>query len=312
MSVLIIGGTGFIGARVAERLIRKGEEVVCFDLYPNYEKVSHLGERVKVFPGDVTRIEHVISAIQSYDVDRVVNLAAVLVAESEARLYHALQINFMGMNNVFESARMLGIKKVVYASSIAAYGLQSSFGDRPITEEDICQPTTAYGAHKLWTEFMAKKYMDHHGMRITGLRIAAVSGPGRKTGISAWTSTYIDRPAVGKPVDIPLRPDHRYLITYVDDTAETFLQMCLREKFKYPVYNSFAYHVTAGELTEQVRRFLPEAEFRFDDNAADPPLIYNWSSERLEKEIGFKPLSIKEMVRAHINEVRRKAGMPEV
>jgi len=312
MSVLIIGGTGFIGARLAERLVNSGEEVVCFDLYPNYEKVAHLGEKAKVFVGDVTRIEHVIQAIQSFKVKAVVNLAAVLVAESEARLYHALQINFMGMNNVFESARLLGVSRVVYASSIAAYGLQSSFGDRPIKEDDYCQPTTAYGAHKLWTEFMAQKYSDHHGISITGLRIAAVGGPGRKTGISAWTSTYVDRPAVGEPVDIPLRSDHGYLITYVDDTAETFFRMCQRKDFKYPVYNSYAYEVTAGQLTEVVKKFLPEAKFRFDPNASDPPLVYRWSSERIAEEIGFKPQPLEEMVRTHINEVRRKAGLAEV
>ena len=312
MSTLIIGGTGFIGARLAERFVKRGEQVVCFDLYPNYEKVSHLGDQVKIVSGDVTRIEHIVGAIQEFEVKRVVNLAAVLVAESEAHLYGALQINFMGMNNVFESARMLGVKRVVYASSIAVYGLQSSFGDKPIKEEAICQPTTAYGAHKLWTEFMASKYIENHNMSITGLRIAAVSGPGRKTGISAWTSTYIDRPAVGKPVEIPLRSNQRLLITYVDDTAETFYWMSLTEKLEYPVYNSFAYSVTAGELAELVRNSLPEAEIGFNEKAADFPLVYTWSSKRLEKEIGFKPPPIEGMIKKHINEVRRKAGLQEV
>jgi len=166
MSTLIIGGTGFIGARLTERFVKRGEQVVCFDLYPNHDKVSHLGDLVKVVAGDVTRIEHIIGAIQEFEIKRVVNLAAVLVAESEAHLYGALQINFLGMNNVFESARMLGVKRVVYASSIAVYGLQSSFGDKPITEEAICQPTTAYGAHKLWTEFMASKYIENHNMNM--------------------------------------------------------------------------------------------------------------------------------------------------
>ena len=307
MSTLIIGGTGFIGARLAERFVNEGEQVVCFDLYPNYEKVSHLGDTVKVIAADVTRIEHIVSAIREFGVKRIVNLAAVLVAESEARLYSALQINFMGMNNVFESARMLDVPRVVYASSIAVYGLQSSFGERPITEEDTCQPTTAYGAHKLWTEYIA-----NHGLNITGLRIAAVGGPGRKTGISAWTSTYIDRPAVGKPVDMPLRSNQRVLITYVDDTAETFYRMSTMPKLKFPVYNSFAYSVTADELAKLVLNFIPEAKIRFDEEAADFPLVYTWSSEKIEKEIGFKPLSIESMIKKHINEVRKKSELQEV
>lgn len=313
MSILVIGGTGFIGARLTERLVAKREEVICFDLYPNPDKVSHLGDQVKVVTGDVTRIEHIIEAITEFRVERIVNLAAVLVAESEAHLHSALCLNFMGMNNVFEAARLMGIERVVYASSIAAYGLQSSFGDRPITEEDICHPTTAYGAHKLWSEFMARKYMEHHGMSIPGLRIAIVSGPGRTTGISAWSSTYIDRTVAGDPVEIPYRSNQRVLITYVDDTAETFVRMCFADTFKYlPVYNSLAYSISLRELAEVVRGFIPSAETRFNEDAPDMPLVHNWSSEKLEKEFGLKAPPIEEMVRKHINEVRRKARLPRI
>ena len=84
------------------------------------------------------------------------------------------------------------------------------------------------------------------------------------------------------------------------------------ERLKYPVYNSFAYSVTAGELAQGVREFLPEAEIEFNEKAADFPLVYTWSSEKLEKEIGFKPSPIEGMIKKHINEVRRKAGLPEV
>ena len=313
MSILVIGGTGFIGARLTEHLVQKGEEVVCFDLYPDPGKVSHLGDHVKVVTGDVTRIEHIIEAITEFQVERIINLAAVLVTESEAHLHSATCLNFVGMTNVFEAARLMGINRVVYASSIAAYGLQSSFGDRPITEDDICQPTTAYGAHKLWSEFMARKYMEHHGMSIPGLRIAIVSGPGRKTGISAWSSTYIDRTVAGDPAEIPYRSDQRVLITYVDDTAETFVRMCFADTFKYPlVYNSLAYSVSLRQLAEVVRGFIPNAEIRFNENAPDMPLVYSWSSKRLEKEFGFEAPPIEEMIRKHINEVRRKAGLQEI
>lgn len=313
MSILIIGGTGFIGARITERLVAKGEEVICFDLYPNPDKVSHLGDQVKVITGDVTRIEHIIEAITEFRVERAINLAAVLVAESEAHLHSALRLNFMGMNNVFEAARLMGINRIVYASSIAAYGLQSSFENRPITEEDICHPTTAYGAHKLWSEFMARKYMEHHGMSIPGLRIAIVSGPGRKTGISAWSSTYIDRTVAGDPVEIPYRSNQRVLITYVDDTAETFVRLCFADSFKYsPIYNSLAYSVTIGELADIVKKFLPDAEISFNEDSQEMPLVNNWSSERLEREFGLKAPPIEEMVKKHINEVRRKADLPEI
>lgn len=310
--ILILGGTGFIGARLTERFVREGEEVICFDLYPNPDKVAHLGDRVTVIVGDVTRIEDIIAAIREFRVERIVNLAYMLGAESEENPHLAMRVNVMGMNNVFEAARLMGINRVVYASSIAVYGLQSSFGERPVTEDDVCHPTLVYGAHKLWNEFMAKKYTERYGMSIPGLRIAVVSGPGRKTGFSAWSSTYVDFPAVDKPAQIPFRSDQRTLITYVDDAVEAFLRLCLAETFKYPVYNSCAYALTLGELAELVRTFLPDAEIQFSEAAPDQPLVYNWSSQRLEKEFMLRLPPIEEMVRKHINEVRRGAGLSQI
>ncbi len=312
MAILIIGGTGFIGARLAERLINQGEEVVCFDLYPNYEAVKHLGDHARVIVGDVTRLDDVMGAIKTYKVAKIINLAALLVAESEAYLLRALRLNLMGMVNVFEAARLNDISRVVYASSIAAYGLQDSYGERPLSEDDVCQPTLAYGAHKLWTDFMAKKYIDQHGMSIAGLRIAIVSGPGRKTGISAWSSTYVDNPAVGEPVEIPYRSNQKVAITYVDETAETFLRLCLADKLNHQIYNSFGYSVTLNELAETVKSFLPEAQIRFTEDASDMPLVYEWSSERLEKEFDWTAPPLPDMVRKHINTVREKAGLPAV
>lgn len=309
MSILIIGGTGFIGARLAERLVNRGEKVVCFDLYPAPGKVAQLGDRAKVVVGDITRIEDIIAAIREFQVEGIVNLAYMLGPESEANPHLALRVNVMGMNNVFEAARLMGIKRVVYASSIAVYGLQSSFGERPVIETDYCYPTMTYGAHKLWNEFMAKKYMEHYGMTIPGLRIAVVGGPGRKTGLSAWASTYADLPAVGKPAEIPFRSNQRTLITYVDDAVAMFTRLCLTETLNYPVYNSCAYSVSLQELAESVRKFFPKAEIKFNEKASDQPLIYDWSSERLEKEFEIKLPPLDAMVRKHINEVRKAAAL---
>lgn len=312
MAILVIGGTGFIGARLTERLVSKGEEVICFDLYPNYDKVSHLQEKIKIIVGNVSYIEDIIEAIRKFRIEKIINLAYMLGGESEAELHRALRINVLGMNNVFEAARLMSIKRVVFASSIVIYGPQFLFGERVVTEEDFCQPTLVYGAHKLWNEFMAKKYMEHHGMSITGLRIAVVSGPGRKTGLTAWASTYVDFPVIGKPVEIPFRSNQKTLITYVDDAVEFFVRLCFKEDLKYPVYNSCAYSVTIGELARIVRKYLPNADIQFNDEAQDPPWVWNWSSERLEKEFQFKLLPVEEMVKKHINEVRRNSKLSDI
>ena len=304
MTILVLGGTGFIGSRLTERLVNRGHKVICFDLYPDYAKVAHL-DNVEVFVGDVTHIEDLTDAIQKFQVRRIVNLAYILPPESEEKLQLAVRVNLMGMNNVFEAARLMGIKRVVYASSIAVYGLQSSYGDRQVTEEDDCYPETVYMAHKLWNEFMARKYMERYNIIIPGLRIANVSGPGRTKGVSAWQGRCIDNLAIGKPATIPSRRDQELLIIYVDDTADIFAKLCLAESLRYAVYNSLAYSVTAQELVDKIEALLPDAQVTFDETAPDQPNIYLWSSERIEQDLKMQLPPIEEMIKRHIDEARR-------
>ena len=304
MTILVLGGTGFIGSRLTERFVDRGHKVICFDLYPDYAKVAHL-DGVEVLAGDVTHIEDLIDAIQKFGVQRIVNLAYILPPESEEKLQLAVRVNLMGMNNVFEAARLMGIKRVVYASSIGVYGLQSLFGDRRVTEEDDCYPETVYTAHKLWNEFMARKYMERYDMIIPGLRIANVSGPGRTKGVSAWQGRCIDNLAIGKPATVLSRRDQRLLIIYVDDTAELFEKLCLAESLNHAVYNSLAYSVTAQEFVDEIEALLPDAEVTFDETAPDQPNIYRWSSERIERDLRMQLPPIEEMIQRHINEARR-------
>lgn len=304
MTILVLGGTGFIGSRLTERFVDRGHKAICFDLYPDYAKVAHL-DGVEVLAGDVTHIEDLIDAIQKFGVQRIVNLAYILPPESEENLQLAVRVNLMGMNNVFEAARLTGIKRVVYASSIGVYGLQSLFGDRRVTEEDDCYPETVYTAHKLWNEFMARKYMERYDMIIPGLRIANVSGPGRTKGVSAWQGQCIDNLAIGKPAAVLSRRDQRLLIIYVDDTAELFEKLCLAKSLNHAIYNSLAYSVTAQEFVDEIKALLPDAEVTFDETAPDQPNIYLWSSDRIERDLRMQLPPIEEMIQSHIDDARK-------
>ncbi len=303
MSILILGGTGLIGSRLTRQLVGLGHRVVCFDLYPDHSSIAGL-DNVDVVVADVTRFEDIIETTTRFDVQRIVNLAYILPPESEQKLQLAMRVNQMGMNNVFEAARLMGIRRVVYASTIAVYGLQSSFGDRPVTEEDHCYPVTVYMAHKLWNEFMAAKYMDRYGMEIPGLRIANVAAPGRTKGISAWQSRCIDELVAGRPFTIPSRRDQRLLIIHVDDTAELFAKLCLQDNLGHAVYNSLAYAITAQEWADAIAAQLPGAVITFDETAPDQPNIYNWSTARLEQDLNAQISPLEEAIRRHIDEAR--------
>src|SRR5438876_9011163 len=139
MSVLVIGATGFIGPRVIRRLVARGENVVGMDLNPGAVTFAGVPIGAPVVRGDVTQFEDVMRTVLDVKPERLINLAYGLGA-GEGNPHQVMRLDILGMDNCFEAARLGGVKRVVYASSVAVSGQQSNFGDRLATEDD---PRTA-------------------------------------------------------------------------------------------------------------------------------------------------------------------------
>ena len=146
MSVLVIGGTGFIGPRLIRRLVARGERVVCMDLNPFAASSTDVALRAPVIRGDVTRFEDVMRTVIEVKPERLINLAYGLGA-GEGNPHQVMLLDVLGMDNCFEAARLGGVRRVVYASSIAVSGQQSHFGDRPVNENDPTFGTSQYAVH---------------------------------------------------------------------------------------------------------------------------------------------------------------------
>ena len=182
MAILIVGGTGFIGPRLARRLIERGETVVVMDVNTKTATpFADLPEQAKVIRGDVTRFGDVMRTVLDVKPERLINLAYGLGA-GEGNPHQVMRLDVLGMDNCFEAARLGGVRRVVYASSIAVSGQQSHFGDRLVTEDDATHGTSQYAVHKTFNEFQARKYIKNYQMSITGVRPANVTGPDKVRG----------------------------------------------------------------------------------------------------------------------------------
>jgi nucleoside-diphosphate-sugar epimerase len=104
MSVLVIGGSGFLGKKIMKRLSELGEEPICFDLYPPDD--DQLMKCVEFCKGDVACIDDIIACIIQYRTTKIINLAYIMPVECEERPQLALRFNVLGTNNVFEAARL--------------------------------------------------------------------------------------------------------------------------------------------------------------------------------------------------------------
>lgn len=174
MRFLVTGGAGFIGAALANRLVREGHHVrVIDDLSAGDPK--RLDSRVLFTRGDVKDVPKLWTLLQ--DVDCVYHLAArVSVPESILYPRDYNDVNVGGTVAVMEAVRDAGVKRVVLASSGAIYGEQPK---QPVSEKFIPYPDSPYAVSKLASEYYVFTIGALYGIETVALRIFNAYGPGQ-------------------------------------------------------------------------------------------------------------------------------------
>ena len=168
------GGAGFIGSHTVDALLVKGFRVRVFDNLSS-GKLSNLPQHaaLEFVEGDIRDTQAVSSAMPN--IGAVLHLAAqVSVQSSIEQPVASSEINVRGFLNVLDAARQAGIKRVVYASSAAVYGLPSEL---PLREAALTRPMSPYGLEKLINDQYAALYDELYGMTCLGMRYFNVYGP---------------------------------------------------------------------------------------------------------------------------------------
>ena len=302
MRVLVIGATGFIGARVCQRFLELGSEPVAMGASANWKPLEHLRGALPVIQCDIRSLDQLLGTLErTARFDRIINLA-VLQEPAAADPIAAMQLNQVGMVNVFEAARRSRTGRVIFASSIAVYGpVQSAYGDRSVSENDYASPEalSIYGATKLFNEQMARTYNSQYGMNIVVLRASTVHGPGKVRGLATWLDHFVTWPALGKPAHVPHPANQMWSLIFVDDLAELFVRLALRDELHQSVYNSGGNEVNTADLVEIVGTECPGASLTFSEGTSSTINVSHIDNSRIQLELDWAPRSIRESVRAH-------------
>ena len=311
MTTLILGGTGFIGRRAVPRLAARGERVAVMDINPNAVSFEEFGDLVTVMRGDIMEFEDVVKAVLASKPDRIMNLA-YLLGSGDDTPHFTMKLNVLGMDNCFEAARVCGVDRVVYASSVAVSGQQSAFGDRLVNEDDPMHGTSQYAMHKRFNEFQAQQFNSVYGMNITGIRPANVTGPDKVRGSTDHVRCVV-LPASGEPVNFP-KSGFMRLPVHVEDVAEAFVRVTMADScHARGIQHGGHSRISMGDLADIVRGFLPDADISFDaEGGKEESGNYLVDNSRLlgEFEMEYPPLASR--VRDIINDVRRDKGQPPV
>jgi UDP-glucose 4-epimerase len=180
MKALVTGGAGFIGSHLVDALVARGDRVVVIDDLSTGNGAnitSALEKGATLIPADVTDLAAVKRAVADFRPDCVFHLAAqvdVRVSVGDPGL--DVRINVEGTVNLLETARSVGTRNFVLASSCAVYG-EPDDGSLPLVEKAPLRPGSPYGQAKLAAEGYTALYRDLHGMRTANLRFGNVYGP---------------------------------------------------------------------------------------------------------------------------------------
>jgi UDP-glucose 4-epimerase len=176
--VLVTGGAGFIGSHIVDALLQNGAEVSLVDHLRRRPRpwVTHaLQHGAQLHVADVRDLAAVRTAFAEARPEVVLHLAAqVDVRHSVDDPAHDAQINVAGTVSVLEAAREVGSRRVVLASTAAAYGDPARI---PTSEGAPIAPLSPYGTSKAAAEWYLAQYTRLHGISTAALRMANVYGP---------------------------------------------------------------------------------------------------------------------------------------
>lgn len=219
MKIVITGGTGFLGLRLARQILARGsatapsgkkepvDEIVLFDVVVPQTRPEGLDDRVKIVAGEIADEKAVSALIDRKDIG-VYHLASVVSGGAEQDFNSALQVNLYGHLHLLEAIRKLGSRpRYLFSSSIAAYG--GTQMPKRVTDQTKQTPQTTYGMTKAVGELMVNDYtrkgfIDGRTARLPGVIVR----PGKPNkAASSFISAVIREPLNGIDYVLPVPLD---------------------------------------------------------------------------------------------------------
>lgn len=172
MSILIIGGAGYIGSHTVKYFIEKNEDVIVVDnLLTGHKEAISANNFYNV---DIRDKESLDKVFKENNIEAVIHFAAnSLVGESMVKPYEYYHNNVYGMMCLLDVMKQNNVDKIVFSSTAATYGEPKNI---PIIESDETNPTNTYGETKLAMEKMMKWFDNAYGTKYVSLRYFNAAG----------------------------------------------------------------------------------------------------------------------------------------
>ena len=312
---LVTGAAGFIGYFLSKKILEQGCTVIgidnlnsYYDTSLKYARLDNLSvhEKFIFIKGDISDKDMIMKTFQEYKPGIVINLAAQAGVRYSIENPDAyIQSNIIGFYNILEACRYNPVDHLVYASSSSVYGANKKV---PFEETDfVDNPVSLYAATKKSNELMAYTYSHLYKIPATGLRFFTVYGPMGRPDMAYFKFT--DKYFKGEPIRIYNNGDFEHDLyrdfTYIDDIVEGVIRLLnnppekTEETTKHRIFN------IGNNKPEKLMTFIETLEKALSNalsrkvefkkifepmKPGDVPITYA-STDRLEKAVGFKPVT---------------------
>jgi nucleoside-diphosphate-sugar epimerase len=289
-AVLVTGVGGLIGAAVLRRLVADGIAVVAADR-TRPPDLDLDGMAVPFLAHDLPDQQRWHDAILRFGIRRVVHAGGVsgpmLLRDNPSRV---CEINLLGLGGLLEAARIHHLGRIVWFSSIVAYGNRPDLAS--VDEDTPLRPDTVYGATKAAGEALVHAYHAEYGVDAVALRVASCYGAGRTT--SCMIRTLIEDGLAGRVSRIHPAAGRTRQHVFVDDVVGAVRGALDASALRQRAYNvGPGYAQSLSEIVEQVRKAVPGTEAVLDPQGLAwntfglGPLVV----DAARRDLGFSPLT---------------------
>jgi nucleoside-diphosphate-sugar epimerase len=258
--ILVIGSAGQLGSEIVPKLrkIYGKENVIASDIkMPSNDDKYDSAPFIQL---DILDKKSVSKSIVDYSIDTIFNMASILSASGERSPLKAWDVNLNGLINVLEISKELNIERVIWPSSIAAFGPSTPRINTP--NETILSPTTMYGVTKVTGELLANYYFNKYSLDIRSMRLPGIISS--KTYPEGGTTDYAVEIFYGaireKRYTSFVKESTILPMMYIKDCVKCMIDLLEADptKLNHRVYNVTSMSFSIGELAIEIKKHIPE------------------------------------------------------
>jgi nucleoside-diphosphate-sugar epimerase len=312
-NILITGAVGQIGSELTMKIreIYGGDNVVATTRKSEpTEQIKKTGPFEFI---DVTDRKSLEAVCDKYNIDSIINMAAILSAIGEQKPMLAWDVNMNGLINVLEVARERKMERVLVPSSIAVFGPETPQVDTP--QETVLKPTTMYGVTKVSGELLGDYYVNKYGLDVRGLRYPGIIShetlPGGGTTDYAVEIFY--EALKNKKYTCFVKEDTKLPMMYMPDCIKSTVDLFQADFDTLKHHSDFnvgGMSFTVKDLADEIKKHIPDFEIEYkpdyrQDIADSWPDSVDDSAAR--EEWGWKPsYDLSAMVKDMLENLKKK------